>query len=92
MQADLRLPEYCLEDLKYGSLISKTANTENYILPSTDTKSPTPSLVGRITANRYVTLCTIMASPAMMVGQAYKIGCCIATPLMSLNPTPYKTS
>lgn len=85
------LTEYCLEHLKYGSPTSKTANTENYILPSTDMKSPTPSFVRRITANRHVTLCTIMASPsAMTVGKAYKIGCCIATPLLGLTPTPSK--
>jgi hypothetical protein len=85
------LTEYCLEHLKYGSSTSKTANTENYILPSTYMKSPTPSFVGRITSNRNVTLCTIMASPsAMTVGQAHKIGCYIATPLLGLTPKPSK--
>lgn len=40
---------------------------------------------------RHVTLCTIMAScSAVTVGQAHKIGCCIATPLLGLTPTPSK--
>jgi hypothetical protein len=40
---------------------------------------------------RHVTLCTIMAScSAMTVGQAYKTGCCIATPLLGLTPSPSK--